>query len=83
MATARSRSRGRPRKRETQLSRWIDASGMTRDEVADKLGIVRTYLDVLCRGEGRPGLELAFEIERLTRGALPASEWINAPSHRR
>jgi hypothetical protein len=37
---------------------------------------------MICRAESRPGLALAFEIERLTRGALPASEWINAPIHR-
>jgi DNA-binding XRE family transcriptional regulator len=82
MAAARKRSRGRPRKRETKLSRWIDSSGMTRDEVAEKLGINRTHLDMICRAESRPGLALAFEIERLTRGELPASEWVSAPVHR-
>jgi transcriptional regulator with XRE-family HTH domain len=76
------RSRGRPRKRETKLSRWIDASGMTRDDVAVKLGVSRTYLDKLCRGQHRPGLAMAFRIEKLTRGEIAASDWLNVRVHR-
>jgi hypothetical protein len=78
MAKAAKRSRGRPRKRETKFSRWIDASGMTRDEVADALDINRTHVDKLCRGAGRPGLALALAIEKLTRGAITAGEWVDA-----
>ncbi len=75
MAAAK-RARGRPRKRETKFSRWIDASGMNRDEVAAALGINRTHLDKVCRGARRPGLGLALGIEKLTRGAIPASDWL-------
>jgi hypothetical protein len=78
MASAAKRSRGRPRKRETKLSRWIDGSGMTRSDVADALEINRTHLDKLCRGTRRPGLALALSIEKLTRGAIPAAEWVEA-----
>lgn len=77
MAAAAKRSPGRPRKKETKLSRWIDASGMTRDEAAEKLAINRTHLDMLCRGSRRPGLTLAVEIEKLTKGAIPAAEWVS------
>ena len=77
MAAAK-RSPGRPRKRETKLSRWIDASGKTRDQVARELDINRTHLDMLCRGARRPGLPLAVAIEKLTRGAIPPSEWLTA-----
>ena len=75
MAQAK-RSPGRPRKRENHLARWIDASGKTRDQVAAELGVNRTYLDMLCRGARRPGLPLAVAIEKLTRGAIPPSEWL-------
>ena len=76
-AMAVKRSPGRPRKRETKFSRWIDASRMTRDEVAVALDVNRTHLDKVCRGGCRPGLALALQIEKLTQGAIPAAEWLN------
>jgi hypothetical protein len=76
VASGAKRSPGRPRKKETNLSRWIDASGMTRDEAAEKLAVNRTHLDILCRGDGRPGLALALAIEKLTDGAIPAADWV-------
>lgn len=77
MASAAKRPAGRPRKRETPFSRWIDGSGMSRDEVASELGINRTHLDKVCRGARRPGLALALGIEKLTGGAIPASDWLS------
>lgn len=77
---AAKRPRGRPRARETKLSRWIDATGTTREAFATKLGVNRTYLDMLCRGARRPGLALALEIERLTRGGVPAAGWVKRSS---
>lgn len=77
------RARGRPRNKQTKLSSWIDAKGLTRDVVAARLGIGRTYLDKLCRGASRPSLELALQIERLTSGAVIASEWLSVPPHSR
>jgi hypothetical protein len=82
MAASAKRSRGRPRKRETKFSRWIDASEMTRDEVADALEINRTHVDKLCRGAGRPGLALALAIEKLTRGAIAAGDWVSTRAER-
>lgn len=75
------RPRGRPRATETKLSRWIDAEKLTRDDVADRLGIGRTYLDKLCRAKSRPSLELALDIEKLTGGAVPATDWLKVPPH--
>jgi plasmid maintenance system antidote protein VapI len=82
MGGARKR-RGRPRKRETPLSRWIDRAGKTRDEVAERLVITRTHLDRLCNAARRPSLELALEIEKLTDGEVPASVWTRVPAHSR
>jgi transcriptional regulator with XRE-family HTH domain len=61
----------------------MDAQGLTRDLVAARLKIQRTYLDKLCRAESRPSLELAFEIEKLTRGLVQASDWLAVPAHKR
>jgi hypothetical protein len=74
---------GRPRKSESKLSRWLDAAGMTRYELAERLKIGRGHADRICRGERRPSLELAVEIERLTDGAIPASTWTSIPKHGR
>ncbi len=82
MGSAKKRPRGRPRKKESKLSTWMDSQGLTRDAVATRLKIQRTYLDKLCRAESRPSLELAFEIEKLTRGAVPASDWLAVPAHK-
>ncbi|HEX5101270.1 MAG TPA: hypothetical protein VFV94_17285, partial [Polyangiaceae bacterium] len=60
---------------------WIDDAGLARDGVAARLGIQRTYLDKLCRSESRPSLELAVEIDKLTRGAVPISDWLRVPPH--
>jgi hypothetical protein len=74
---------GRPRKRETPFSRWIDASGRSRDEIARRLRIKRPWLDKLCRLERRPSLDLAFDIEDLTSGKVPARSWRSVPRHSR
>ncbi len=83
MGAVKKRPRGRPRKKESKLSRWMDSQSLVRDDVAARLDIQRTYLDKLCRAESRPSLELAFEIEKLTRGAVPASDWLSVPAHTR
>ncbi len=65
----------------TPLVDWIDRSGMTRREFAEKLDLAETSLNRLCRRERRPSLELAFAIEKLTKGAIPASYWQAVPKH--
>jgi hypothetical protein len=77
----KERGRGRPRKKQSKLSRWIDDHKLDRGEVAARLGIGRTYLDKLCREEGRPSLEIAIAIEKLTSGAVPAADWLRVLPH--
>lgn len=83
MGAAKKRPRGRPRKKESKLSLWMDSKSLAREDIARRLRIQRTYLDKLCRAESRPSLELAFEIEKLTHGAVPASDWLTVPAHTR
>ena len=75
------RSRGRPRAKQTKLSEWIDARELTREQVAQRLEIGRTYLDKLCRAQSRPSLELALKIDKMTDGAVPATDWLKVPPH--
>jgi transcriptional regulator with XRE-family HTH domain len=81
MASKKPVPRGRPRKKESPLSRWVDASGLTRDEVAIRFDITRPHLDRLCRGDRRPSLALALKIERITDGAVPVAAWARVPPH--
>lgn len=81
MGPKKKAGRGRPRKRETALSRWIDEVGKSREEVAEELEVTRTHLDRLCRGDRRPSLELALAIETLTGGEVGAASWAAVPPH--
>jgi DNA-binding XRE family transcriptional regulator len=74
--------RGRPRSSENALSKWIDEAGSTREDVAKALGIPKPSLDRICRDERRPNLDLAFQIERVTGGKIPAKSWAAGKSHR-
>jgi transcriptional regulator with XRE-family HTH domain len=82
MARRAKRPVGRPRKRETKLSRWLDQAGMTREHAAGELGITRQYLDRVCRGVNRPSLVLAVKIESFTGGAIPVREWVTSRPRR-
>jgi transcriptional regulator with XRE-family HTH domain len=73
MISKQPRGRGRPRSStQTPLSKWIDASGRTREQVAKSLGITKASLDRYCRGERTPTLGAALAIEKVTRGAITA-----------
>jgi transcriptional regulator with XRE-family HTH domain len=59
----------------------LDEEGITRADVAERLGISRPHVDFICRGDRRPSLELALKIEALTDGAVPVSLWTKVPKH--
>lgn len=77
----KKRGPGRPRSAENAFARWIDAKGWTREKTAERLGIKLAMVNALCRGTRRPSLELAFEIQDLTDGAVSARSWLRAPAH--
>jgi transcriptional regulator with XRE-family HTH domain len=78
----RPRKRGGPPRLATNaLGRWIDRKDITRNEVAERLGISRRYLDRLCSDTRRPNLELAVAIEDLTRGKVKVRSWLKTPRH--
>jgi hypothetical protein len=81
MGPPKPRGRGRPRKKESPLSRWVDASGLTRDAAAGRFGITRQHLDRLCRADRRPSLLLALKIEGVTEGTVPVTAWSKTKPH--
>lgn len=63
------------------FSEWLagrEAEGATRTQVAFELGCHPSYLTKIVGGDGRPGLKLAFAIERATGGAIDAASWVEA-----
>ena len=81
MVARKKRGPGQPRKLTNKLGRWIDAQGLRRDAVAEKLEISVAFLNNLCRNNRRPSLELAAKIQRLTNGEVAAEWWLRVPPH--
>ena len=82
MVARKRRLPGRPRKHKTNaFGRWIDESRYSRDQVAERLGLGRQYLDQLCSSTRRPDMELAFKIEDITKGLVLARSWLKVPKH--
>ncbi|MFN6976790.1 MAG: helix-turn-helix domain-containing protein [Gemmobacter sp.] len=62
------------------LAAYIKATGTTQGALAARLGVSDGYLSDLKSGKKRPSLDLAFRIEALTGGAVPASAWRQPPA---
>jgi len=58
-----------------QLKQYFATSGARQSALADKLGISRGYMSEIVGGSKRPGLDLAFEIEKATEGAVSVHAW--------
>lgn len=61
---------------ETAFGRWLEKSGLTRAEVAERLKIGSSALSQLTRGLTSPSLETAAAIEDLTGGEITARVWV-------
>jgi len=62
----------------TPLSTWMQKRGLNNGQLADIIGVDKSYVSYLRRGERMPSLELARRIELLSDGAVPASSFIAA-----
>lgn len=62
-----------------KLSQYIADRGMTRSAFARMIGISGPYLSEILgdKKPKRPSLDLAFKIEAVTNGAVPASSWVS------
>lgn len=71
--------------RVTPLSEWLDRneSKISRTELADRLSLLRGQVDRYARGDRKPSLDLAFDLEEVTRvvtsgiDVLEARQWWN------
>lgn len=57
------------------LTTYLTETGISQAELSEALGISRGHMSLLASGERKPSLNLAFAIERATKGAVPASSW--------
>lgn len=57
------------------ISQWFAKSGLTRAELAKKLGIHVNHASKLLRGERRPSGPLRALIEHVSGGEVPANSW--------
>lgn len=59
------------------LASYLEAKGIKQVEFARKAGIQESMLSHYLRGERRPGLKTARNIEVASGGAVPANSWID------
>lgn len=58
------------------LQEWKDATGKTDAQLADEIGIDRSYLVKLRNGTSTPSVDVLAAIRRATKGAVSGSEWL-------
>lgn len=64
----------------TPLSEWLDRNEdkISRTELADKLNLLRGQIDRYARGDRKPGLDLAFDLEEVTRTVTGGADVLEA-----
>lgn len=60
----------------TRLRTYADTFDGRQRDLADALGISQPHLSLLLAGRKRPSLDLAVRIEQVTKGAVPATSWV-------
>lgn len=60
---------------------YIATSGLTQTAWAARIGVSKSYLSHLIRGNRMPSLQTAVRIERETGGAVPAASWVEGSGH--
>lgn len=67
-----------PAKGAERLTAFLAETKTKRAALAEKLGVAKSHVTELCQGRKKPGRELAFKIEGVTGGLIPASSWSEA-----
>ena len=68
-----------PASTRARFSKWVASVGGSR-EAATKLGISRSYVDMIRSGDRSPGLKTAYRVEKITRGAIKMQAWVEGLS---
>lgn len=67
-----------------RFAEWLDSTGWTQEEAAEKLGCSQSTISAVRLGDRRPGVDLIHAIERLSRrwvkGPIRTEEWVEKPS---
>ena len=61
------------------LSEYKQERDLTLDAIGKELNCTRQMAGRLVRGDIKPSLDMAFRIERMTRGKVKASSFIEQP----
>lgn len=61
---------------DTPLAAWLEAHGVTRYELAKKIGCDPKVLTRWADGKTEIGLIYAFLVERATGGGVPVASWL-------
>lgn len=66
--------------RVTPLSEWLDRNEnkISRTELADRLNLLRGQVDRYARGDRKPSLDLAFDLEEVTRAVTGGDDVLEA-----
>ena len=60
----------------TPFGRYLKKKKISAVDAAAALGVTRSYVQALMTGAMTPGLKLAIEILRWSKGAVVAESWI-------
>lgn len=66
----------------TLLAKYLKDADTTQAVFASRVGITQSTISALLRGERRAGLDVAHNIEKATRGAVPATAWLKRKGRR-
>ncbi len=56
-----------------KLKKWMDARGISQQDVATKLGCAQQAVSSWINGDRLPGLKMALALQRMTK--IAASSW--------
>ena len=58
------------------LVEWIQATGISQNEISRRTGLPQATISRWTRGEHRPGLRMALVLEDFTFGKVRAADWV-------
>lgn len=64
----------------THLQAYLARTARRQSDLALQVGATQATISRLASGTARPGLDLAFAIERATEGQVPAESWAEPPA---
>ncbi|WP_299734696.1 helix-turn-helix transcriptional regulator [uncultured Roseobacter sp.] len=61
------------------LGQYLSETDARQEDFAPRVGLSQSAISRLMTGRTKVSLELAFEIEKITKGAVPAKSWVGSP----